>query len=58
VQGAFRAHKGTHRKSIVHVTDLEKTQLFSLVEETARKVLADLLKEAADEESGASEERP
>lgn len=52
VQGAFRAHKGTHRKSIIHVTDSEKTQLFSLVEDTARKVLADLLKEAADEELG------
>ncbi|WP_296442725.1 hypothetical protein [Rhodoferax sp. UBA5149] len=52
VQGAFRAHKGTHRKSIIHVTDSEKTQLFSLIEDTARKVLADLLKEAADEEPG------
>lgn len=52
VQGAFRAHKGTHRKSIIHVTDSEKTQLFSLVEDTARKVLADLLKEASDEELG------
>ena len=55
-QGAFRAHKGTHRKSIVHVTDAEKAQLFSLVEETARKVLADLLKEAADDKPGDSEE--
>jgi len=55
-QGAFRAHKGTHRKSIVHVNDAEKAQLFSLVEETARKVLADLLKEAADDEPGDSKE--
>jgi hypothetical protein len=45
-----------HRKSIVHVTDAEKAQLFSLVEETARKVLADLLKEAGDDESGDSKE--
>lgn len=52
VQGAFRAYKGAHRKSIAHVTDSEKTQLFSLVEDTARKVLATLLKEAADEEPG------
>lgn len=56
VQGAFRAHKGTHRKSIVHVTDVEKTQLFSLVEDTARKVLADLLKEAANEVPNDSKE--
>lgn len=49
VQGAFRAHKGTHRKSIVHVADLEKPTLFSLLEDTARKVLADLLKEAEQE---------
>jgi len=34
------------------VTDAEKAQLFSLVEETARKVLADLLQEAANDESG------
>jgi len=51
VQGAFRAHKGTHRKSIVHVTDSEKTVLFALIEETARKVLAELLNEAASDES-------
>ncbi|OYY74504.1 MAG: hypothetical protein B7Y40_04720 [Gammaproteobacteria bacterium 28-57-27] len=55
-QGAFRAHKGTHRKTIVHVTDLEKTKLFSLVEATAKKVLADLLKEASDEVIGDSKE--
>lgn len=50
IQGAFRAHKGSHRKSIDHVTDSEKAQLFSLVEDAARKVLANLLKESADEE--------
>lgn len=49
VQGAFRAHKGTHRKSIVHVSDLEKTNLFSILEDTARKVLSDLLSEAEEE---------
>lgn len=45
VQGAFRSHKGAHRKTIVHVDDLEKTKLFSLLESTARKVLSDLLSE-------------
>lgn len=56
VQGAFRAHKGSHRKSIVHATDAEKAQLFSLVEDTARKILADLLNEAAGDKSGESGE--
>ena len=49
VQGAFRAHKGTHRKTIVHVSDLERTKLFSILEDTARKVLSDLLSEAEEE---------
>lgn len=49
VQGAFRAHKGTHRRSIVHVTNVEKTMLFSLLENTARDVLAGLLREAENE---------
>lgn len=56
VQGAFRAHKGSHRKSIVHATDAEKAQLFSLVEDTARKILAELLNEAAGDISGDSRE--
>jgi hypothetical protein len=56
VQGAFRAHKGAHRKSIVHVPDTEKAKLFSLLEDTARKVLAELLKEADDEALGVSKE--
>lgn len=49
VQGAFRAYKGTHRKTIVHVSDLERTKLFSILEGTARKVLSDLLREAEEE---------
>ncbi|HFD4138720.1 TPA: hypothetical protein ACF3VI_004676 [Pseudomonas aeruginosa] len=49
VQGAFRAHKGTHRKTIVHVSDLERTKLFSILEDAARKVLSDLLSEAEEE---------
>lgn len=49
VQGAFRAHKGMHRKTIVHVPDLERTKLFSILEDTARKVLSDLLSQAEEE---------
>ena len=49
VQGAFRAHKGVHRKTIDHVSDLERTKLFSILEDTARKVLSDLLSEAEEE---------
>lgn len=49
VQGTFRAHKGTHRKTIVHVSDLERAKLFSILEDTARKVLSDLLSEAEEE---------
>ncbi|WP_010099873.1 hypothetical protein [Verminephrobacter aporrectodeae] len=56
VQGAFRAHKGTHRTSIVHVKDAEKSKLFFLIENTARKVLDDLLREAADDDPGDSKE--
>jgi hypothetical protein len=56
VQGAFRAHRGTHRKSIVHVTDIEKAKLFSLLEGTARKVLSELLKEADEESLGETKE--
>jgi len=51
VQGAFRAHKGAHRKTMVHVQDTEKAALLSLIESTARKVLSDLLAEAATEEA-------
>lgn len=46
IQGAFRAHKGSHRKTIVHVDDSEKARLLALLESTARKVLAALLIEA------------
>ncbi|MBP1152549.1 hypothetical protein [Methylocaldum sp. RMAD-M] len=46
VQGAFRAHKGSHRKTIVHVSDMEKAKLLALLELTARQVLINLLEEA------------
>lgn len=46
IQGAFRAHKGSHRKTIVHVDDSEKARLLALLESTARSVLAGLLIEA------------
>jgi hypothetical protein len=55
VQGAFRAHKGTHRKSIVHVSDIERVSLFSLIENTARAVLASLLEMASEEVKSESE---
>jgi len=48
IQGAFRAHKGSHRKTIVHVNDAEKTRLLALLESTARQVLTDLLAEAKE----------
>jgi len=48
IQGAFRAHKGSHRKTIVHVSDSEKANLLALLEVTARKVLRDLLSEAKE----------
>lgn len=48
IQGAFRAHKGSHRKTIVHVVDSEKAKLLALLESTARKVLADLLEESKE----------
>lgn len=58
IQGAFRAHKGSHRKSIVHVGDGERARLLALLESSARKVLADLLAEAkvsADSAEGDSD---
>ena len=56
VQGAFRAHKGVHRKTIVQVGDSEKARLLSLVEVTAREVLAALIAESiAASEDGASQ---
>ncbi|WP_270828378.1 hypothetical protein [Aeromonas sp. Y318-1] len=56
VQGVFRAHKGTHRKTISHVEDNEKTKLFSLLENTARNVLSNLMLEASDESLEESKE--
>ncbi|MFB9123572.1 hypothetical protein E2553_16105 [Paraburkholderia dipogonis] len=49
VQGAFRAHKGTHRKTITHIVDAEKAGLLALLEGTAQMVLKELLEEAREE---------
>jgi len=46
VQGAFRAHKGAHRKTIAPVSGVERSKLLSLLASTAGAVLADLLSEA------------
>lgn len=46
VQGAFRAYKGNHRKTIVSVGPSEKTRLLGLLETTAREVLAALIAES------------
>lgn len=48
IQGAFRAHKSAHRKTIVHVDGTEKARLLALIESTAREVLADLVAEAKE----------
>lgn len=48
IAGAYRSYKGGHRKTIVHVDSQEKSKLFSLIEATAKKVLADLLLEAGE----------
>ncbi|MYM96401.1 hypothetical protein [Duganella vulcania] len=42
VTGAFRAHKGTHRKTIVPVLEAEKASLFASIESTARKIITEL----------------
>ncbi|BAI76206.1 hypothetical protein AZL_d03800 (plasmid) [Azospirillum sp. B510] len=49
VQGVFRKYKDRHRKTITHVDGLEKTDLLSLIEDTARVILRDL--RSADVES-------
>lgn len=46
VQGVYRAHKGAHRKTMVHTEDLERTKLLSLLENTAKRVLSELLEES------------
>lgn len=51
IQGSFRAHKGVHRKTMVHVDGTEKARLLALIESTARQVLADLVKEANDSDA-------
>lgn len=58
VQGAFRAYKGTHRKTIVSISDSEKAKLLALLEATARKVLTDLLEEAKGPVTDAEEDAP
>lgn len=50
IQGAFRAHKGAHRKTMVHVEGIEKAKLLALIESTARQVLSDLVEEVKDTE--------
>lgn len=46
IQGAFRAHNGSHRKTIVPINNTEKAKLLALLELTARQVLSDLLEES------------
>lgn len=48
ITGAFRAHKGTHRKSIAPVADAEKAALFALLECAARKIIATLRQDAVE----------
>ncbi|MNW07114.1 hypothetical protein D3C71_2036580 [compost metagenome] len=42
----FRAHNGTHRKTIVSVSEVERTKLLGVLESSARRVLAELITEA------------
>lgn len=56
VQGAFRAHKGTHRKTISHIEGVEKATFFALLEGTAQKVLKELLTEAQEEHAACTTE--
>ncbi|MEO1850047.1 MAG: hypothetical protein ABGX70_06010 [Psychrobacter sp.] len=58
VQGVYRAHKGAHRKTMVHTDDLERTKLLSLLENTAKKVLAELLDESNATTTSEPEEQP
>ncbi|APW35963.1 hypothetical protein RD110_01005 [Rhodoferax koreense] len=57
VQGAFRAHKGAHRKTIAPVGDTEKAKLLGLIETTARKVLVELIAEDAELSQGSDGEQ-
>ncbi|HYG91869.1 MAG TPA: hypothetical protein VD978_37100 [Azospirillum sp.] len=45
VQGVFRLHKGAHRKVSTPVNEVEKIELFELLEKTARKILVELREE-------------
>lgn len=47
VRGALRLKHGAYTKNLRHVEDAEKAQLLTMIEETARKVLAQLLTEAS-----------
>lgn len=49
VRGAFRFKGGVYTRNIRPVEDGEKAALLSMIEEAARKVLADLLAESATE---------
>lgn len=46
VTGVFRAHKGSHRKTIVPALDAEKASLFASLEATARKIIVELHSDA------------
>lgn len=58
VQGIYKAYKGAHRKTMVHTKDLERTKLLSLLENTAKKVLAELLEESKSKANQESEDQP
>lgn len=55
VQGAFRAHKDGHRKTIAAVGDAERLELLTAIEVTARTILKELQEELKTE-SGEPEE--
>lgn len=55
VHGAYRFNKGNHRKTVDHVTDIERANLHALIESTARKVLAGLLAPGSPPADGAPE---
>lgn len=54
VQGGFKAHKGAHRKSMTAVEDPERARYFSLLENTALRVMKDLMREAEQIDKEAS----
>ncbi|MDO9332713.1 MAG: hypothetical protein Q7U27_28815 [Pseudomonas sp.] len=46
IQGVFKAHKGSHRKTITSVEAQDRARYFSLLETTALRILNELLSEA------------